>query len=38
MTMMEEAIKHGGDGGAVSQQFAPVLDGSFEVSKVLVRS
>jgi hypothetical protein len=28
MTMMEEAIKHGGDGGAISQQFAPVLDGS----------
>jgi hypothetical protein len=25
MTMMEEAIEHGGDGGAVSQQFAPVL-------------
>jgi hypothetical protein len=28
MTMMKEAIQHGGDGGAVSQQFAPVLDGS----------
>jgi hypothetical protein len=26
--MMEEAIKHGGDGGAISQQLAPVLDGS----------
>ncbi len=22
---MEEAIEHGGDGGSVSQQFAPVL-------------
>jgi len=28
MTMMEEAIEHGGDGRAVSQQFAPVLDRS----------
>jgi hypothetical protein len=28
MTMMEEAIKHGGDGGAISQQFAPVVHGS----------
>ena len=28
MTMMEEAIEHGGDGGAISQQFAPVVDGS----------
>ena len=25
VTMMEEAIEHGGDGGAVSQQFAPVF-------------
>ena len=28
MTMMEEAIQHGGDGGAIPQQLAPVLDGS----------
>src|SRR5712692_939011 len=28
MTMMEEAIQHGGDGGAISQQFAPVVHGS----------
>jgi hypothetical protein len=28
MTIMEEAIEHGGDGGAISQQFAPVVDGS----------
>jgi hypothetical protein len=26
--MMEEAIKHGGNGGAISQEFAPVVDGS----------
>ena len=26
--MMEQAIEHGGDGGAVSEQFAPVVDGS----------
>src|ERR1700736_1178416 len=28
MTMMEEAIEHGGDGRAVSQQFAPVVYGA----------
>src|SRR5258708_97067 len=28
MTVMEEAIEHGGDGCAVTQQFAPVVDGS----------
>jgi hypothetical protein len=28
MTMMEKAVEHGGNGGAISQQFAPVLDGS----------
>src|SRR5712692_4315799 len=28
MTMMKEAIEHGGDGGAISQQFAPVVYGS----------
>src|ERR1700694_5407893 len=28
MPMMEEAIEHGGDGGAIAQQFAPVVDGS----------
>jgi len=28
MTMMEEAIEHSGDGGAVAQQFAPVFYGS----------
>src|SRR5260370_29221927 len=25
VTMMEEAIEHGGDGGTISQQFAPVF-------------
>jgi hypothetical protein len=25
MSMMEEAIEHGGDGRAVSQEFAPVF-------------
>jgi len=24
--MMEKAVEHGGDGSAVAQQFAPVLD------------
>jgi hypothetical protein len=27
VAMMEEAIEHGGDGGAVAQQFAPVFYG-----------
>src|SRR5258707_8641920 len=28
MTVMEEAIEHGGDGRAVNQQFAPIVDWS----------
>jgi hypothetical protein len=27
MTMMEETIEHGGYGGAVAEQFAPVVYG-----------
>jgi hypothetical protein len=26
MTMMEEAVEYGGDGSAVTEEFAPVLD------------
>jgi hypothetical protein len=28
MAVMEETIEHGGDGGAVAEQFAPVVYGS----------
>jgi hypothetical protein len=26
MTVVEKAVEHGGDGGAVAEQFSPVLD------------
>jgi hypothetical protein len=38
MTVMEETIEHSGNGSAVAEQFAPVVHGRFEVSKVLARS
>ena len=39
--MMEEAIEHGGDGSAVSQQFAPVVHwsiGSEQSTSALIAS
>jgi hypothetical protein len=38
MAVMEETIEHSGNGGAVAEQFAPVVYRRFEVSKVLARS
>lgn len=33
MAMVEEAIEHSGDGGAVAEQFPPVLDEAVASSK-----
>ena len=38
VSVMQQAIQHGGDGGAVAQQFAPVVYWSFDVISVLARS
>jgi len=35
---MEQAIQHGGDCGAVAEQFAPVFHRGLEVKSVLARS
>ena len=38
MAVMEEAIEHSADGGAVAEQLPQSSTGRFEVSKVLARS
>ena len=36
--MMEQPVEHGGDRGAIAQQFPQSSTGRLEVSKVLARS
>lgn len=35
---MKQPIKHGTNCGGIAQQFAPIFDGRFEVTRVLARS
>ena len=36
--MMEEAIKHGGDGGAVAEQRTPASTGRFNAQSIFMRT
>jgi hypothetical protein len=38
MAVVEQAVEHGGDGGAAAEEFPPVFHGHLEVSGVLARS
>jgi hypothetical protein len=38
MAVVEKAVEHGGDGGAVAEQFPQSSTGRFEVNSVLARS
>ena len=38
VSVVQQSIEHGGDGGVIAQQLAPVLNGLSEVNNVLARS
>jgi len=38
VSVVQQAVEHGADGGRIAEQFAPVSTGRFEVNRVLARS
>jgi hypothetical protein len=38
MTVMQEAVEHGGDSGDIAEQLAPILNGTVGSQQVLARS